>query len=184
MSNDESAPRQMTAGSEAAAAAPPPPPARRERARSRMRILPVLVTLVTVAVAIGLTWAMWQAYMVAPWTRDGTVRVYVVTVAPEVAGRIVELPVADNEFVHKGDLLMVVDPTNFEIAVRQAEAAVLQAKAVAQNAQAESDRRQKLTTLSVSTEEKQIFASGAMSANAAYQQAVANLDQARVNLAR
>jgi multidrug resistance efflux pump len=62
---------------------------------------------------------MWQAYMTAPWTRDGTVRVYVVTMAPEVAGRIVELPVADNQFVHKGDLLMVVDPTNYAIAVRQ-----------------------------------------------------------------
>jgi len=37
--------------------------------------------------------------MGAPWTRDGTVRAYVVTMAPEVAGRIVELPVADNRFV-------------------------------------------------------------------------------------
>jgi len=33
---------------------------------------------------------MWGAYMGAPWTRDGTVRAYVVTMAPEVAGRIVE----------------------------------------------------------------------------------------------
>ena len=53
---------------------------------------------------------MWHAYMGAPWTRDGTVRVYVVTMAPEVAGRIVELPVADNQFVHKGDSLIEIDP--------------------------------------------------------------------------
>jgi Biotin-lipoyl like len=39
--------------------------------------------------------------MGAPWTRDGAVRAYVVTIAPEVDGRIVELPVADNQFVHK-----------------------------------------------------------------------------------
>src|SRR5258708_32831680 len=89
-------------------------------------------------------WAAWQSYMGTPWTREGTVRAYVVTMAPEVAGRIVELPVADNQFVHKGDLLMVIDPTNFAIAVRQTEAAVEQAKAVAQNAQAQSARRQKL----------------------------------------
>jgi hypothetical protein len=31
----------------------------------------------------------------APWTRDGTVRAYAVTMAPEVAGRIIKLPVAD-----------------------------------------------------------------------------------------
>ncbi|MGH7046498.1 MAG: biotin/lipoyl-binding protein [Stellaceae bacterium] len=59
--------------------------------------------------------------MGAPWTRDGTVRAYVVTMASEVAGRIVELPVADNQFVHKGDLLMVIDPMNYKIAVSLAE---------------------------------------------------------------
>jgi hypothetical protein len=37
-------------------------------------------------------WAMWKTYMETPWTRDGVVRTYVVTMAPEVAGRIVELP--------------------------------------------------------------------------------------------
>ena len=41
---------------------------------------------------------MRDAYMGAPWTRDGTVRAYVVTMAPEVAGHIVELPVVDRGF--------------------------------------------------------------------------------------
>jgi RND family efflux transporter MFP subunit len=86
--------------------------------------------------------------------------------------------------VHKGDLLTVIDPTNYQIAVHLAEAAVEQAKAVAQNAHAQAARREKLTTLSVSTEEKQVFASNSLSADAAYQQALANLDQARVNLER
>ena len=75
--------------------------------------------------------------MSAPWTRDGTVRAYAVTLAPEVAGRIVELPVIDNEYVHKGDLLMVIDPTNYTIAVSQAEAAVQQGEASVQNIDAQ-----------------------------------------------
>ena len=75
--------------------------------------------------------------MGAPWTRDATVRAYVVTMAPEVAGRIVELPVVDNEYVRKGDLLMAIDPTNFTIAVSQAEAAVQQAQASVQNIDAQ-----------------------------------------------
>ncbi len=154
------------------------------RARLRIRAVPVLVTLGVVAIAALLSGAMWHAYMETPWTRDGTVRVYAVTMAPQVAGQIVELPVADNQFVHKGDLLMVIDPTNFTIALQQAEAAVQQAKAVAANAQVESDRRQKLTTLAVSNEEKQTFASSAVSASAAYEQAVATRDQAKVDLAR
>ena len=83
--------------------------------RRRWRVLPAAITLATAALAVGLGRAMWDVYMAAPWTRDGTVRAYVVTVAPEVSGRIVELPVADNQFVHKGDLLMVIDPTDYRL---------------------------------------------------------------------
>jgi RND family efflux transporter MFP subunit len=122
--------------------------------------------------------------MGAPWTRDGTVRTYVVTMAPEVAGRIVELSAADNQFVHKGDLLLVIDPTNYKIALQLADAAVNQAQAVAQNAQREAERRRKLDDLSVSVEQKQSFDANAVAAQAQYQQAVANRDQAKVNLER
>jgi multidrug resistance efflux pump len=159
---------------------PPAPPA----PRRRPRLMPFLITLSAVALATPLGWAMWSAYMETQWTRDATVRAYVVTMAPEVAGRIVELPVADNQFVHKGDLLMVVDPTNFAIAARLADAAADQAKAQAQNAQAQSARRQRLTDLAVSQEEQQNFSSGSLSAVAAYQQALAKRDQAHVDLQR
>jgi multidrug resistance efflux pump len=75
--------------------------------------------------------------MGAPWTRDGTVRAYVVTMAPEVAGHIVEMPVVDNKHVRKGDLLMVIDPTNYEIGVSQAEGVLHQAEANVQNIDAQ-----------------------------------------------
>jgi RND family efflux transporter MFP subunit len=150
----------------------------------KIRIIPLLITLATTALAGVLGWAVWEAYMGAPWTRDGTVRVYVVKMAPQVVGQIVELPVADNHFVHKGDLLMVIDPRDYVIAVRQSEAAVQQAKADWDNKQAESNRRQKLNDLAVTQEEQQTYASSALGAQAAYQQAQANLDHARVNLER
>jgi RND family efflux transporter MFP subunit len=156
----------------------------RRNSTSRMRIVPILITLGAVALAAPLSWATWEAYMGAPWTRDGTVRAYVVKTAPEVAGRIVELPVADNQLVHKGDLLMVIDPTNYAIAVDLAEAAVTQARAVADNAERETRRRTQLTNLETSEEEKQTYASNARAAEAAYQQAVATLARARVDLQR
>ena len=106
-------------------------------ARRRVHIGRFLVTLATVALAGALGLAAWAAYMGAPWTRDATVRAYVVTMAPEVAGRIVELPVADNQYVRKGDLLMTVDPTNYTIAASQAEAAVQQAHASIDNIDAQ-----------------------------------------------
>jgi multidrug resistance efflux pump len=161
-----------------------PEPAHRETARRRPRILPLLITLATIAAAGALGWAMWNAYMGAPWTRDGTVRAYVVTMAPQVAGYIVELPVADNQFVHKGDLLIVIDPTDFKIAVSLAEAAVQQTQVNAQNIEREAQRRQKLSDLAETVEDRQTFASNALAAQAQTQQAQANLDQARVNLKR
>jgi multidrug resistance efflux pump len=114
-----------------------PTPVSREPERPRMRIIPFLLTLATVALAGLLGWGMWEVYMGTPWTRDATVRAYVVTMAPEVAGRIVELPVADNKYVRKGDLLMVIDSTDHRIAVSQAEASVQQAEANVQNVDAQ-----------------------------------------------
>ena len=114
-----------------------PDPLARVTPRRTRRVMPVLLTVLVLAIAVVLGRAMWDAYMGAPWTRDGTVRAYVVTMAPEVAGRIVELPIVDNKYVHKGDLLTVIDPTNYAIAVSQAEGAVQQAEASVQNIDAQ-----------------------------------------------
>src|SRR5258708_39245225 len=83
--------------------APSRPPESRTATKRSMAIRPFLITLGTVTLAGLLGWAMWGAYMEAPWTRDATVRADVVTMAPEVAGRIVELHVVDNKYVRKGD---------------------------------------------------------------------------------
>ena len=147
-------------------------------------VVRVLLTLATVAIAAALGAFAWRAYMGTPWTRDGTVRAYVVSIAPQVAGQIIELPVRDNQFVHKGDLLMQVDPASYALAVRQAEASVQQAKALAENADAEWARRQKLNDLAVTVEEQQTYASKSLSALAQYQHALADLDTARLNLKR
>src|SRR5260370_9241827 len=135
--------------------APPATAPTRPRLSKVLRIVPVLITLATTAVAIVLGWAMWDAYMGAPWTRDGTVRNYVVTMAPEVAGRIVELPVRDNQLVQKGDVLLVIEPPDYQIAVRLAEAAVQQAQANAQIIDAQ-----------ITVQEAQIAASQALVAQA------------------
>ena len=150
----------------------------------RLHAVPVLITLIVLGLAGIAAWATWQAYMAAPWTRDGTVRAYVVTIAPEVSGRIVQLPVADNQFVHKGDLLLSIDPTDYAIAVDLAQASADQANANAENAQREAERRAKLSLLETSEEEKQSYQTTATAAAATSRQAVANLAQARVNLQR
>ena len=120
--------------------------------------------------------------MAAPWTRDGRVRAYTVSIAPEVSGRIVELRVADNQSVRKGDVLFVIDPTDFAIAVSVGQAQLEQARSDMDNKRTQAGRRQQLTTLSTSTEEKQNYISGAATSAASFQQTLSNLAQAQVNL--
>jgi multidrug resistance efflux pump len=148
------------------------------------RLVPVLVTCLLVVVAAVSGWAAWNAYVAPPWTRDGTVRAYVVTLAPEISGRIIRLPVADNQFVHRGDLLMEIEPTDYAIAVQNAQASLEQARANAVNKQAEARRRVALTNLTTSEEERQTYLTGAQAADAAVAQAQASLAQAKVNLER
>src|SRR5882757_9853897 len=55
-----------------------------------------------------------------PRTDDANVRANFIEIAPEVSGRLVELPVKDNAYVKKGDLLFVIDPRPYEYALSQA----------------------------------------------------------------
>jgi multidrug resistance efflux pump len=152
--------------------------------KQRIGIVPLVITLAATALAIVFGALMWEAYMAAPWTRDATVRTYVVTMAPEVAGRIVQLPVKDNQFVHKGDLLLVIDPTDYKNALQSAEANVEQTRAVALNAKLQLERRQKLTDLAETIEDRQIHEANAAASQAQYQAAQVGRDQAKVNLER
>jgi multidrug resistance efflux pump len=131
-----------------------------------------------------LGWLAWNAWVAQPWTRDGRVRVYVVSMAPEVAGRIVQLKVRDNQFVHKDDVLMVIDPSDYAIAVANSEAALQLAAEDARNKAIEADRRKQLSDLATSNEERQTYVAGAQEATAAVNQAQSRLAQARVNLKR
>jgi multidrug resistance efflux pump len=150
----------------------------------RSRLVPVFITLATAAVAVVLGRSMWRAYMDTPWTRDGTVRAYVVAMAAEVAGRIVELPVVDNQLVHRGDLLLVIDPTDYRIAVELAEASLKQAQVDAENAEREARRRRPLAGSAISHEQQQVFDTQAVAAQARFHAAETSLAQARVNLER
>jgi membrane fusion protein, multidrug efflux system len=55
-----------------------------------------------------------------PRTDDASVRANFIEIAPEVSGRLAQLPVKDNEFVKQGDLLFVIDPRDYEYALQQA----------------------------------------------------------------
>jgi multidrug resistance efflux pump len=80
---------------------------------------------------------------------------------------------------------MVIDPTNYKIAVSHGEAVLQQAILDGQNVTREAQRREGLAKLdAVALEQLQLFQSNAAIARAKAQQAAADLHQARVNLER
>lgn len=75
------------------------------------------------AAVIAVIWTLVQ-WEYQPQTDDATVRADFIGIAPQANGHIIELNVSDNQVVHKGDLLFVIDPRPYEIALERARAAL------------------------------------------------------------
>ena len=134
--------------------------------------------------AIIFGWVIWYHYQLAPWTRDGRVRVQVANVASEISGKIVDIRVRDNQRVKKGDPLFVIFRDDYRFALEQAQAQVDATQAEMKVQKENSDRREKLGASIVSTEDIDTFSSSAVRAHAMYQAAVAARDLAKLNLDR
>ena len=147
-------------------------------------VLRPLVTLVTVAIALAAGYALWDYYIDAPWTRDGKVRADIVAVAPDVSGLVTEVLVHDNQRVRKGDVLFRIDPDRFDLALRQAEAIVAGKQASLEQAQLDYQRYDKLSDVAVSDQRRELAKATAEEAKAAYDQAVADRDLAKLNRVR
>jgi multidrug resistance efflux pump len=144
----------------------------------------VLLTLILVAAGCAGGYELWDYYMLSPWTRDARVQADVVSIAPDVSGFVDDLRVKDNQFVHKGDVLFVVDRERYTRALATAEAVVAARQAEMEMRQHEAARRAKLTTLSISVEAREDAMLTASSAAASYQQAQADRSTAQLNLDR
>src|SRR5499425_258320 len=76
---------------------------------------------IVAAAAIMIIVALFQ-WEIRPQTDDATVRANFVGIAPQVNGHIVELHVRDNQQVQEGELMFLIDPRPYEIALERARA--------------------------------------------------------------
>jgi membrane fusion protein, multidrug efflux system len=83
-----------------------------------VRKLPVAVAIAALALAAG--GAVVLETRVHPRTDDATVRADYIELAPEVSGRLVKLQGRDNQFVHKGEVLFMIDPRPYQYTLDQA----------------------------------------------------------------
>jgi multidrug resistance efflux pump len=143
------------------------------------------LTGLMVGIALWAGYKLWDYYFEQPWTRDGHVRADVVPVAPDVSGFVTEVLVKDNQQVRRGDVLFRIDRARYEIAVKQAEAMLLGKRASLVDADADLKRYTALTPgVAVTTQRLDQVVATQGSAQAAHDQAVADLALAKLNLER
>jgi len=153
-------------------------------ARFAREALKTAATVLILVLAVLAAVVIWDSYVTAPWTRDGSVRVQVARIASQVSGQITEVRVVDNQYVHQGDVLYVIDPFDFQVALDTGNAQLRQKAADLQVKQMEAERRQHLSNLATTPEEQQLFAGNAIQAQAAFDAAQQQVAQADINLKR
>jgi multidrug efflux system membrane fusion protein len=104
-------------------------------------------------------------------------------IRPEVSGRITEIRFKDGQYVHAGDILMVIDPRPYQAAVAKAQADLAAANSNAHLASVELQRAQRLVEANAVARDfydQRNNAAGVSSANIKAAQAA--LAQAQVDL--
>ncbi|WP_024896655.1 HlyD family secretion protein [Brucella rhizosphaerae] len=104
----------------------------------------VIVAGIGLAVVIPLGWGSWVAGMTNQTTDNAYLRADTTPVSAEVGGRIVRLLVEDYQHVKIGQLLMQIDPTQYQAQVDQAKASVAAAQAAIRNAQSNTTLQQRV----------------------------------------
>jgi len=143
----------------------------------------VLVTCAAVAVATLGARRLYVHYNLEPWTRDGRVRADVVEVTPDVNGLVTAVSVQDNQIVRVGQVLFMIDRPRYELALRQAEAAIANSQAALAQARREDQRSRALGTLAT-TEQVEEGDAKVRELSAQLQAAIVQRDTARLNLER
>ncbi|MBN8735495.1 MAG: EmrA/EmrK family multidrug efflux transporter periplasmic adaptor subunit [Xanthomonadales bacterium] len=98
-----------------------------KRRRLRKRRL-MLRSLVGVIVVVAIAWALYH-FLVGRWyegTDDAYVDGNVVQITPQVPGTVISIGADDNDYVREGQPLVKLDPSDADVALAQAEAALAQ----------------------------------------------------------
>jgi membrane fusion protein (multidrug efflux system) len=101
-------------------------------ARLAIPLFAVIVALAFVAVAT-LRWDAWVGSRAIQTTDDAYVRADLTKLSSRVAGEVLTVAVSDFQRVKTGDLLIQIDPADYEAQVAQAEANVAAAQAAFDN---------------------------------------------------
>ncbi|WP_210396244.1 HlyD family secretion protein [Motiliproteus sediminis] len=165
-----------------------------------VRRLALYLTMVTASLFLYSVWAQ----RVIPFSGFGIVQANLIRIAPQVAGLVDDVAVVDNQLVEKGELLFSIETDNYQLALAQqeahlatvglvigadtaavqtAQARVIQAQAVRNNARLQVQRASDLNRRGLLSQSQYDQAEAAyLQAEGAVDEAEANLEKAKANL--
>jgi membrane fusion protein, multidrug efflux system len=114
---------------QAAAASPLRSPSDR-RSLKKLTVFALVLGIVSVVVLAAVTVSLWHKVR----TDDAQVDAHITTVSTRVPGYVTDVVVNDNQYVKAGDLLLRIDPRDYQAALDQAQAAYDVALATARSA--------------------------------------------------
>jgi membrane fusion protein (multidrug efflux system) len=98
--------------------------------RKRLRNLIILIAAVVVVVAGLFLWRYLSSY---ESTDDAQADVHLYPLSTRIPGYVIRVNVNDNQWVNKGDVVVEIDPTDYQVALAQAQANLGNAEATARS---------------------------------------------------
>lgn len=130
MADENASPLLPETGASVYSAPPPEKKFSPEAFRKRRRNLIIIATAVVVIVAGLLLWRYLGSY---ESTDDAQADVHLHPVSARISGYVIRVNVNDNQWVNKGDVLVEIDPTDYQVALTQAQANLANAEATARS---------------------------------------------------
>lgn len=149
-----------------------------------MKLLRYCITLLLLGAALWSGKTAWDHYMESPWTRDARIKADVINISADVAGKVIEVRVRDNQLVRKGEVLFVVDRARYVSALAEANALLAAQQTEKSRRGTEARRRAGLDAEVVSTESRETAQFAESTAAFRYQAALAARNLAQLNLER
>jgi membrane fusion protein, multidrug efflux system len=144
----------------------------------------VIIAVVVVLILAGGGYFIWAEMQKSESTDDAEIDGDIVTISPRVQGHVIEVDVQDEQIVKAGDILVKLDPQDFEVAVAKAKADLADAQAGLQGSRTDIPLTMVNTgsTLNVAKSQRQDAAAGVTYAQNQLSVAQSKLEVAQANV--